>query len=238
MRYFPFVLFLFLFGCDKPTDKILVAENSGSKDILGSNKTTLVLQRDLNYTLVADADNRFKGKVVIKNDTLFFDNKIFKKAILKNGYIEFLDFFSYKIKIIKNRTMINSGSSLDDLKDVTFFTYSKSFNTIFPSGIQNDLTKTDIIKIQNSIQDQIAKHSNQFSDKTNQSEYYKQCVSIKNRKNEKEVWVNCIYKGDSFLTEHWRTGIISVDDGGASFFNLKINLSTGAVYDFSINGFA
>jgi hypothetical protein len=60
--------------------------------------------------------------------------------------------------------------------------------------------------------------------------YVKQVVVYKNREEEKEVWINC-YRSDEISNV-----IVDVNDGGNSFFNVKINLRTKLVYDFSVNG--
>lgn len=61
-------------------------------------------------------------------------------------------------------------------------------------------------------------------------EYVKQVVAYKNQAGENEVWINC-YHGEDISDE-----IVDVRDGGNYFFNVKINLSTKRVYDFSVNG--
>ena len=63
--------------------------------------------------------------------------------------------------------------------------------------------------------------------------YKRQYMVVLNKKGEKEVWVNCFcwnYGAD------WRNTIVSVDDGGNCFFNLKINLTKKEYYNFDING--
>ena len=65
--------------------------------------------------------------------------------------------------------------------------------------------------------------------------YYKQIIPVINSKGQKEVWVNCLCKvsGDT-----WKKRVINTNDGGRCYFNLKINLSTNIVSDFSVNGLA
>jgi hypothetical protein len=48
------------------------------------------------------------------------------------------------------------------------------------------------------------------------------------------VWINCISKRNKYID--WQMQIIQVRDGGDAYFNLKINLTTGKVYDLYING--
>jgi len=66
--------------------------------------------------------------------------------------------------------------------------------------------------------------------------YYKQIVAVINPKGEKEVWINCLCEIDD--TDNWRNKIIEVNGSGGCYFNLKINLTTNRVYDFSVNGVA
>jgi hypothetical protein len=65
--------------------------------------------------------------------------------------------------------------------------------------------------------------------------YKRQYIPVINGCGEKEVWVNCFC--DYFEKDFdWKTKIVSVEDGGNCYFNLKINLSTGKYYDFMVNG--
>jgi len=72
--------------------------------------------------------------------------------------------------------------------------------------------------------------------------YYKQIIAVTNSKGEKEVWVNCFCNSDDKSrnddNSYWKKGIVSVYDGGSCYFNLRINLTTNRVYDFSVNGVA
>jgi hypothetical protein len=70
----------------------------------------------------------------------------------------------------------------------------------------------------------------------NPSKYYKQLIPIINSKGEKEVWVNCFC--DIEGTPFWKKSIVLLLDGGSCYFNLKINLTKGVVYDFMVNGVA
>lgn len=69
---------------------------------------------------------------------------------------------------------------------------------------------------------------------TRPDKYYKQIIATTNANGEKEVWVNC------FCTPHekkyWRKGVVMILDGGPCFFNLKINLATNTVMDWTVNG--
>jgi hypothetical protein len=66
--------------------------------------------------------------------------------------------------------------------------------------------------------------------------YKKQLLVVRNKKGQKEVWVNCLCSsGEGNL---WKMQILQYEDGGKCFFNFKINLTTREFYDLSINGSA
>lgn len=67
----------------------------------------------------------------------------------------------------------------------------------------------------------------------NLKRYKRQYVASINSKGEKVVWVNCFCDAWDF---NWKKNLIFVNDGGNCFFNLKINLTTEAYFDFSVNG--
>jgi len=189
------------------------------------------------YDTTVNKQESFCGKYLISNDTLYFEgNKSFKKAILKNGYVEFLR-NSFKILLIENRTTIHSVRQLQNQTDFTFFTYNRVYEYHFKQGACVDLNENDIIKIRELIQNTIKENSKQFIHFSSENEYFKQCISILNNKNEKEVWIQCLAKRSSF-SDGWETRIIDICDGGDSNFTLKINLTTGEVYDLFVNGYA
>ena len=64
-------------------------------------------------------------------------------------------------------------------------------------------------------------------------EYRRQYVAVINSEGEKEVWVNCFCSDD----KNWKTAKVDVDDGGNCYFNFKINIQHGKLYEFRVNGF-
>ena len=115
-------------------------------------------------------------------------------------------------------------------------------NDLFGKGCQPAiLTSTDIKKIE----DLILKTVTEYNKKSNSSwqikhvgSYYKQLIAVINPNGEKEVWANCLCNVDDFGSNrpNWKRDVVDVMDGGSCYFNLKINLSKGTVYDFSVNG--
>jgi len=63
--------------------------------------------------------------------------------------------------------------------------------------------------------------------------YKRQYLAIKNQKGEKEVWINCLCT--PMGTEKWKSKIISVEDGGNCFFNVKVNLTKRKCYELKVN---
>ncbi|WP_026898918.1 hypothetical protein [Daejeonella oryzae] len=231
-----FFLF-FLSSCTNSSDKVIIAENIGRDPILGY-VTRFEADDNKKYILSFTPNNNinkkeiYTGKYSIVQDTLYLDgDKRFNKAIFKHGYIEFFD-LHWKLKLVKNLTSIDSDISLQHQSDFTFFTYNGDL--IFKEGKSVDLNDQDIKQVKSLIQKTIRAESKRFRNHSNENEYFKQGLSILNKRNEKEVWINCISKLNRYTD--WQMRIIKAYDGGDAYFNLKINLTTGKVYDISING--
>lgn len=62
--------------------------------------------------------------------------------------------------------------------------------------------------------------------------YKRQYVTVTNGYGQKEVWVNCFCQ---VYNHNWKSELFLVNDGGNCYFNVKINLSTGGYYEFSVN---
>jgi hypothetical protein len=132
--------------------------------------------------------------------------------------------------------------------------YDTTQTWIFNSGKQTQLTTNDFqlieklltncIKDYNPFQEKLFKDiSNKHPEhKLNKNDYiidlkrYKrQYIAVTNEKGEKEVWINCFCLPWEKSLKH---NVLVVDDGGNCFFHLKINLTTGIYYNFSVNGYA
>ena len=139
-----------------------------------------------------------------------------------------------------------------DTSVVAILPFDVTQHWFFKNSKPTDLTDGDLMKIEtilikcinhyNSGQERRFKeindkHREYNLDKKNfiidLTSYKRQYVSIMNSKGEKEVWVNCFC--DTWNTD-WRKDLISVDDGGKCYFNLKINLTTEQYYELMING--
>ena len=66
--------------------------------------------------------------------------------------------------------------------------------------------------------------------------YLRQYVGYINSDGEKVIWVNFVRNRD--LKEEASKDVIEVFDGGSHFWNIKVNLTKGALYDMRVNGIA
>ena len=64
--------------------------------------------------------------------------------------------------------------------------------------------------------------------------YKRQYICVIDKKGDKIVWVNCFCSEQAY----WKTKVVSVEDGGRCYFNLKINLTKKMKYDVMVNGVA
>ena len=104
------------------------------------------------------------------------------------------------------------------------------------------LSASDLINIEKLI-DQRVRAFNKDAKKKNwdhsvikfPEKYFKQIVPVLNPNGEKEVWVFCSCE---VMSDYWKKGLGSVNDGGSCYFQLKINLTKGIVTEFGTNGLA
>lgn len=61
----------------------------------------------------------------------------------------------------------------------------------------------------------------------------RQYIAVVNDKGEREVWVNCFCRTRG---RNWKKQMIMVEDGGACYFNLKINLTNKKYDELMVNG--
>ena len=114
---------------------------------------------------------------------------------------------------------------------------SQKHSYIFKTGIAANISKKEVITIENLIDSYIKKY-NQLSKYNikNTLDYSKQLIAINNNRGEKEVWVNCsCVRIDS---KYWNQEVSVTHDGGNCYFSLMVNLTTGKCYNFIVNGLA
>lgn len=245
------ILILFL-SCNKSEDK---SNRIKQKDILLIAKQNFDGIRKINrtFTIFSDSsyifkeiiketnhsrEESFEGFLKIKNDTLKFspfefDYNEAETAVLKNGFIEFIDGEEQdRMKIEKTSLKVNNQIDFKNFKDYAVFTdYAKFENDHIYKTI--DLTTKDLKQIDIILKDQFQnnKHLRKYSD------YLKQITSFKNEKSENVVSINCFCKSihisDSF--QFYKT---DMHDGGNCNVYIQLNLTTGKIEIFNIAGLA
>ena len=128
-----------------------------------------------------------------------------------------------------------AGNGIIHLTDSNYavIAYSPSDSFPFENGKATTLAKQDIKPIETLLNLCLDQHNMPKN-------FIFQLVPIINKKGQKEVWINalCTNPMSTFSTDggDWKKEIIQVMDGGACFFQLKMNLKTKKYYHFRING--
>lgn len=236
-----FTLFL-LFSCNCKEEHLLVAANLRTDHAFGGTfRFTLERNNTFSFSFIPKDSSYLdpqliKGKFYIKQDTIYFTkNSRFRKAVIKNGELEFVGNY-FKMKILENNTTIQPKRTHIEFNDFTFFSNVKHGVFGFDEGENADISQRELTQLKRLIQQKMESEKKLFKRHSKQSDYFKQCICITNQKNEKIVWVNCISKEDKYLTNRWQYEMLQADDGGESFFQLTVNLSKAIVIGFNMNG--
>ena len=235
IRFFSFFFFtLFLFSCKHKTELLHAELKSFNIKVdfkLYSDSTYIVKSI---YELDSIKNETLKGNYKLLNDTLLCFGDFKFKGYLKNNFIESNDEYE-KYEIISSK--INSNQIIDFNKFPTYSTFtfrqSKEFNHFKNTVIPYELTENDLYKI-DSILPICMNKTGYFKEVKNTDNYSKQCIAIKNRNGETEVWVNCACSG--IAKDSFKYFIGTVNDGGHCYFNLKINLTKKECFDVFVNG--
>lgn len=67
--------------------------------------------------------------------------------------------------------------------------------------------------------------------------YVRQYVGYINDRGEKIIWINCAYEPDMQQRKRYGKGIIKMRDGGYAYWNAKVSLSKGKLFDLYINDY-
>ncbi|MEO3405289.1 hypothetical protein AAFN85_15375 [Mucilaginibacter sp. CAU 1740] len=100
------------------------------------------------------------------------------------------------------------------------------------------LTGVDFVEIDNALIKAVKDHNDrkEYGFVYNPDTYYKQIIAVINKKGEKEVYLNCLCAIRNL--KNWDKQLETVFDGGNCFFQVRLNLKTGKVISFSVNGVA
>ncbi|MFZ6013415.1 MAG: hypothetical protein ACOYXT_23940 [Bacteroidota bacterium] len=131
----------------------------------------------------------------------------------------------------------------DDLKSVEY--YILDFKNL-PENVRSslfskefvgfDLSEHDIITSELLLKSQIAKFNENAPSRIELEKYGRQYVGVKSPAGEIIVYINCFCNPNEFSDK--KKTLIKVFDGGVCYFELKINLSKGKIFDFATNGSA
>ncbi|MDR2718678.1 MAG: hypothetical protein LBB89_11535 [Treponema sp.] len=129
--------------------------------------------------------------------------------------------------------------------------YNQENKQLFKESIPADLTKDDIINIDNILPMIISEHNKKvkanpyveswMNQELDLSRYLRQYVPVLNKNGEKEVFVNCFAADKLFINgwkETWNSEFLIMSDGGNDYFEIIINLNTGTYSHFYIHGYA
>lgn len=228
----------------KPKEEILIAEHIYE---LGDDYTKLELYKDSSYIFTIrqisshyEKIEKYNGKYLIDKDTIQFLEYGFqyldcKNAVLKNNFIEFLNGkMPLKLKLKMAKVNLNSSSDLLNNPKFAFFTYSPNYYNYFSEKVKSyDLKKVDLKTVDEILDKCIEENPTRLTRQL--SKYNKQCIAVKNSKNEIEVLVFCRCNGN-FDKQEFKYQINQVNDGGDCYFGVKLNLTKKSYAELNING--
>lgn len=245
------ILILFL-SCNKyenqsrkinPKETLLIAKQN--LDDFSRISRTFTIFSDSTYTFKEiiketnhSREESFEGFLKIKDDTLKFfpfefDYNEAETAVLKNGFIEFVDGQEpFRMKIEKTSLRVKNKIDFKTFKDYAVFTdYAKFENDGIYKSI--DLNSNDLKKIESILKNEFQKNKSlrKYSD------YLKQVTSLKNEKNEAIIGINCYCK-NSHTVESFQFYKIGMRDGGNCNVYIRLNLTTEKIELLNIAGLA
>ena len=188
----------------------------------------------------------FSGRYKIINDTIHFFPSDFRlinatKAVIKNNFIEFVDGeFPLRIEIKRNQLNSKTNLNFDKYKNYAIFTFNNKFHSYLYFDFKSksikpyDLKQKELEKLHTIISKCFSENKSKLR---NENDYIKQCIAVKNSKNEIEIWVAC-YCNENSIRNGFRYSLIAMSDGGNCNVHLKINLTKNTYSELSISGSA
>jgi hypothetical protein len=236
IRIFSFFLLLFfLFSCKQKTELLHAELKSFNMKVdfkLFSDSTYIVKNI---YEFDSIKNETLEGNFKLLNDTLVCYGDFSFNGFIRNNFIESNKEYE-KYEIISSK--INSKQIIDFKKFPTYTTFtfdkSKNYNRFNETAIPYELTENDL-RIIDSILPICMNQTDHFKGLRNLNNYSKQCIAIKNKQSEIEVWIKCACSG--IAKETFKYFISNTYDGGHCFFNLKINLTKKECFDIVVNSY-
>jgi hypothetical protein len=176
----------------------------------------------------------YRGRYFISSDTIKFFPFKFKyinsdKALIKDGFIEFLD-GERPLRIKIKNTILNRKPLLETFKskDYVFFSYNPNHYNCFSEKVMAiNLDNIDLAKLDSILTTCIIKNTNRKP-----NEYHKQCISVIDSNGNKLVWINL-----TCSNKYFQYVIYDVNDGGDCYASLKVNLTEQTYFDLWVNGY-
>jgi len=128
-----------------------------------------------------------------------------------------------------------------DTSNTAFIAFDEASSYLFDKNCKATvLTNNDLIIIDNLLIQCVNDYNKNLSPKFKNlsidlagNSYKRQIISVINNNGDKEVWLNCFC---SMYDKRWKTDVLTVEDGGSCFFNLKLNLTNKTFYHLLVNG--
>jgi len=234
---------LIVVSCGNKDNKIEILRAKFSNKGISTTNCLIRLYSDSTYIFDVheyqeyqhEKNEIFRGRYYLTGDSVVFSPFDFdylnaETARIKDNYLEFLDGKRpFKMKVVYGKT--NNKTDTLKFKDYSFFANHTIINHVFPKDvISYDLTNADLNKVDSLLKLCIK----DVKIKRELTDYFKQCIAVKNKNNEREVWINMLCKPKDF--DEMNYFIIEVHDGGDCYFNVKLNLDKGEYYELIVNG--
>ena len=187
------------------------------------------------YEFDSIKNETLEGNFKLLNDTLVCYGDFNFNGLIKNNFIESNQEYE-KYEIINSKIKSNIKIDFKKFPTYTTFTFDKSkeYNRFNETAIPYELTENDL-RIIDSILPICMNQTDHFKGLRNLNNYSKQCVAIKNKQSEIEVWIKCACS--AIAKETFKYFISNTYDGGHCFFNLKINLAKKECFDIAVNSY-
>jgi hypothetical protein len=126
--------------------------------------------------------------------------------------------------------------------DFVILPFDQQEGSGFKKGASAELSIKDLENINKILHMAVENYNDNaklsWENKIDLNNYKRQYIAIINRRQEKEVFINCFNDKHIEDSGYWKNEYIIVFDGGNNFFNVKINITKMTYYDFQTNGYA
>ena len=142
-------------------------------------------------------------------------------------------------------------SNIQQIKGKYFegYIFPKTYTDFIPIENATDRftpQQEDILKAEEILNEQLANLNRDLLNQTGScpiihkklSKYKRQYIGIITENGDKVVWINFVWKKDKGVLKKYGNEIIIIIDGCSYYWNVKVNLTKGKLFDLNINGSA